>query len=143
MSNYQIVSSITENLRQLLQSEGIKFSTQLYDDEASIPMSLIPFGRILYKGESFEHSFGLKPGYVEAEFLLSVILSGSDELRLMDEAQLWTHRLREAVTVSAINVAGLSTSMPVSNAAISKVVIERRGKLLLLDGLITIRYRES
>lgn len=141
--NYQVVSSITENLRQLLQGEGVKFSTTLYDDEDSIPMSLIPFGRIFYRGEVFEHSYGMKPGYIEAEFLVRVVLRGGDEVRLMDDAQLWTHRLREAVTVSAVNIGGLFASKLVSHAAVSKVGIERRAEALLLETLITLRYRES
>ncbi|MCK4846100.1 MAG: hypothetical protein KAS88_00400 [Deltaproteobacteria bacterium] len=143
MSNYQVVSSITENLRQLLQGEGIKFSAKVFEDESAIPMSLIPFGRILYKGESFEHSYGMKPGYVDAEFLTTVTLKGNDDASLMDEAQLWTHRLREAVTVSAVNVGGLSASKPVTQAAISKVDVKRDGELISLSGVVTLRYREG
>ncbi|MEE9615278.1 MAG: hypothetical protein V3W31_10090 [Thermodesulfobacteriota bacterium] len=142
MANVDTVKAITDNLEVVLRGEGIKFSRKVYEDEKSIPASLIPFGRIFYRGESFEHTNGQKPGYVEIEYLASVVLREKDAADLIRRQQEWVHRIREALTVDALNTGELAASKYVSRVDTTGVDMERRDTLAFVNCKITVRYRE-
>lgn len=142
MGNFETVKAITDNLQKILQAEGVKFSRKAYDDEKSIPASLIPFGGIFYQGEDFEYTHGQRPGYAEVVFRLRVVLKERSPAGLMRSQQQWVHAIREALTVNALNVGDLASTKYVSRVVIKGVDIENRENFAFLNYTAAIRYRE-
>ena len=142
MANVDTVGSITDNLQGTLQGEGIRFSRKTFDDEKAIPASLIPFGQVFYRGEDFEYSHGQRPGYVEVSFEVRVVLKERDHASMVRRQQVWTHGVREALTVDAMNTGDLATTKLVSRVETSEVDIENRSSLSILSFKVQVRYRE-
>lgn len=143
MGNFDTIKAITGNMKSALTALGLKFSLKSYGDKSLIPASLIPFGEVDYRGESFEYTHGQRAGYVEASFGVSVTLSERNPASLIREQQEWTHKTRTAITVEALNVNDLLTSKLVSFVEHGAVSIESNGRLSVLSLEITIRYREA
>ena len=143
MGNFDTISTITKNLKSALEAEGLKFSLKPYGDKSSIPASLLPFGEIDFRGESFEYTHGQRAGYVEASFGVSVTLSERNALSLVREQQEWIHKLRSAITVEALNTGDLLASKLVSFVENGAVNIEGNGRFSILSMDLTVRYREA
>jgi hypothetical protein len=143
MGNFDTISAITENMKSALRSQGLKFTLKSYGDKTSIPASLLPLGEIDYRGESFEYTHGQRAGYVEASFGTSVTLSERSARSLVREQQEWTHKLRAAITVDALNTGALSTSKLVSFVEHGGGNIESNGSFSLLSMEFKVRYREA
>lgn len=142
MSVVLTVSAITENMIELLGRQGLFFSKKAHDDGVDIPASLLPAGQLFYKGEVFDATYGQRPTYVEARYLLRVILRERSPDALMLEEQIWCHRIRGALTVDALNVKSLEVLKPVSRVAVDAFEAQSRGGLSNLSCDVVIRYRE-
>jgi len=143
MSNLDTVLAITDNLRTALEGLGICFSEKTYDDEKSIPASLLPLGEIIYTGESFEYAHGQRPGYAEAEFTLKVTLSGRSQTGAVRSAQSWVHGIRDALTVDALNTGSIAAVRSVSRAETKGVDVKGGDSLTKVHYRIAVRYREA
>jgi hypothetical protein len=143
MTNIDTVSAITDNMQSGLQKEGVRFSRKTYDDEKNVPASLIPFGEVFYLGEAFEYTHGQRPGYVEARFVLKVVLKERDPVDMMREEQGWVHRIRGAITVDALNTGALLSSKLVSRVTFTGVEVMNRDYISVLVYRVSVRYRES
>lgn len=143
MSNFDTVLAITDNLRTLLEGLGICFSEKTYDDEKSIPASLLPLGEIIYAGESFEYAHGQRPGYAEAEFTLKVTLSGRSQTGAVRSAQSWVHGIRDALTVDALNTGTIAAVRSVSRVETKGVDVKGGESLTKVHYRIAVRYREA
>ena len=143
MSNFDTVSAITDNLQEALKKQGIHFSKSGFDDPGSIPASLLPLGRIFYAGESFEYAHGQRPSYAEVEYSVRVLLAEKDPAEMMREQQRWTHRVRDAMTIDALNTGELAIGRPVSRVMVAgvSVVNDRHTASLVLRTVV--RYREQ
>jgi hypothetical protein len=142
MANLDTIISITDNLISTLKNEGIRFSTKRYEDVSAVPASLIPFGEVHYKGESFEYTHGQRAGYVEAVFLLKVVLRERSSKSMIRDEQSWVHRIRDAATVASLNVEELSASKLVSFVEVSGVEIQKVDTMSILSSTVKVRYRE-
>ena len=140
--NFATIKSITDNVQSVLQGQGIKFSRKTFDDEKSIPASLIPFGEIYYKSEDFQYTHGQRAGYVEAGFDVKIILRDADAIGLMRLTQKWAHTVRDALTVNALNIVDLVTSKLVSWVEVEGVEIDYKSEYCVLALKVKIRYRE-
>ncbi|MBI5560558.1 MAG: hypothetical protein HY883_04730 [Deltaproteobacteria bacterium] len=143
MANTDTVNAITDNLHAALQGQGIKFSRKIFEDEKSIPASLIPLGEIFYRGEGFEHTHGQRPGYAEIDYLIRVILNVRDHADSMREGQMWVHKIREALTVATLNTGDLAAMKYVSRVTADRVELENRGNHSFLNYRMRVRYREG
>ena len=143
MANIDTVKSVTDNLQTVLDGLGIKFSRETYNDTSKIPASLIPFGQIFYAGESFEYTHGQKAEYAEIEFLIKVRLKSRDPVDRIREQQIWVHKIRDGLTVNALNIADLVTSKLISRVTTESVTINNISDLSTLDISIRVRYREA
>ncbi len=143
MSNTDTVLAITDNIQSALNRQGIVFERKAVDDESGIAASGIPLGQVFYIGEAFEHPHGQRPGYIEAEFLVKVVLGHDDDAGLMRSQQRWAHRIRGALTVDALNTGRLSETKYVSRVSAREVRVENdaRGSRVLCG--VSVRYRES
>lgn len=143
MSNFDTVSAITDNLQDALKKQGIHFSRSGFDDPGSVPAASLPLGRIFYSGERFEYAHGQRPMYAEAEYSVRVLLSEKDPADMMREQQRWTHRVREAMTIEALNTGALAASRPVSRVTVpaARVESDRHTASLVLQTVV--RYREQ
>ena len=142
-NNFTTIKSITDNLQSVLLAIGIKFSRKAFEDAGSIPLSLLPFGEIYYKGESFEYTHGQRSGYAEANYLIKVITQGHDNTELVRTAQKWVHGVRDSITINALNIGELATSKLVSWVNMESVEIVYTAEYGTIDYVIKIRYRET
>lgn len=111
--------------------------------DESIPAGLLPLARIFYLGERFENSFGERPSYIEAGFMVKVSFAAKEPGQLIREQQRMTHRIRGALTVDALNSGALSESKRVSRVAIEESAVRNRGGIPELDMKAAVRYREA
>ncbi len=141
VNKFQTINAITENLRSLLEKEGLHMVRENFGDDRNAPSSSYPYGVLLYEGEDFEYTHGQRPGYAEAAFRVRLGLRNSDLPAMTVDEQRWAHRIREAVTVNALNTGSLATVAPVSRVDVRSVKVERKGHVSRLDCSIVIRYR--
>jgi len=142
MANKDTVWAITTNLQTVLQGLGIKFSKNTYEDMGSIPAGLIPHGDIQYITEVFEYGHGQKPLYSDMEFSIQVVLSDRSSEGLMRTVQDWVHRVRDGVTVDALNIGDLASSKLVSRASTGEIRTIKNGAFSVIEYTMQIRYRE-
>ncbi len=142
MGNADTVKAITDNIRSVLKATGIHFSPNIYEDEKNVPASLIPYGRILYKGETFEYTHGQKAGYAEAGFTIRVLLKDRDHAAMLSAQQMWVHRIRESLTVGSMNTGALAGSRYVTRVTSRGVGVENGVYLSSLVYTVAVRYRE-
>ncbi len=146
MSNFDTVRSVTDNIQDVLEGLGIKFSQRAFEDSKDVPASLLPYGEIFYTGESFEETSGERPGYVEADFTLIVILRERFARDLVRAGQDWVHRVRGALGVDALNIGGLAASKLVSRVTSGSVGMDKgsgKSGLGILSYQVKVRYREG
>lgn len=142
VANDQIALEITENMRQVLKKEGIRFDKAFFD-EKNMPSSALPFGRIIYRGEAFEHSHGQKPGFAELKYLIKVHLADRDQDEAMNESQKWVHRLRGALTIDALNTGSLAQIKSVSRVDFRNAAVSSGKNSMDVECDLAVRYRES
>ena len=142
-ANFTTIKAITDNVQSVLQGQGIKFSRSTFEDEKAIPAALLPLGEIYYRGEEFEYNHGQRAGYSEAIFVIKVTVQDRDMTALMRLAQKWTHAVRDALTVNALNIGDLSASKLVSWVMMESVDIEYKVEYASLTHRMKIRYRET
>jgi hypothetical protein len=142
MSSSDTVAAITENLREVLVGLGINFSFKSFDDRKDAPASASPVGIIIYKGESFDEAHGQRPGYIEAVFDVNVLIY----LKVHEEAlrvqQEWIHRIRQTLTVNALNVNALLLNKKVSRVEIPKAEALSEMNKSSINLLVKVRYRD-
>lgn len=143
MSNLDTVMSITDNIRSALRALGINSVPRAFDDEKSVPASLLPMGSVFYTGERFESVQGQRPSYAEAEYNIKVLVALMSPQDLVPELQRWAHGIREALTVNALNTGGLSESKLVSRVSVTRVDSENRKDRSSLSLKALVRYREA
>jgi len=143
MSNFDTVSAITDNLQDALKKQGIHFLRSGFDDPGLPPAGSLPLGRITYAGEIFEYAHGQRPMYGEVEYSIKVLLAENDPQQMMCEQQKWTHRVRDAMTIEALNTGALATSCPVSRVIVAGVRAENDRHTASLVLRTIVRYREQ
>lgn len=142
MSNFQTVTSITDNLQSVLKGMGINFTREAYDDEAAIPATILPHGQIFYEGETFEYTHGQKPEYGEILFRLRVVLRERASTDAIREQMKWVHLIRDGLTINALNIGDLVTSKLVSRVTTEGVEIVNNAPRASIIYRALIRYRE-
>ena len=142
-ANFTTIKAITDNVQSVLQGQGIKFSRSTFEDEKAIPAALFPYGEIKYKGEDFEYTHGQRAGYAVGNFDVRVLLQDRDAINLMRLTQKWTHAVRDALTVNALNIVDLATSKLVSWVNVDGVTAEHRVEYGFMSFAVKIRYRET
>ncbi len=141
MNNTDTLKAITDNLYSVLAKEHLNLPAENYEDEKNVPSSLFPYGVIIYEGESFEYTHGQRPGYSDVDFTVKVVLRGRDHRAMTDDEQRWVHRIREVLTVNAVNSGVLAGTSPVSRVTTRGVKVEKSGYVSRLIYTLSIRYR--
>ncbi len=80
-------------------------------------------------------------GYAEAAFTISVSLRNRDLKTMTKDEQMWAHRIREALTVNALNTGRLASLQSVSRVQTRSVKVERKGHISRLYYSLVVRYR--
>ena len=142
-ANFTTIKSITDNVQSVLQAQGIKFSRSTFEDDTAIPVALIPYGQIFYTGEDFEYTHGQRAGYAVGNFDVKVILQDRDTTNPTRLTQKWTHAVRDALTVNALNIVDLASSKLVSWVNIEGIKAEHKAEYGFMNFGIKIRYRET
>ena len=142
MTNFDTVRAITANIHKALAGQGAKFPGRAYEDVKSIPASLMPCAEIQYAGEAFENTYGQRPLYAQAQFEIKIVLNERDTNDLAAAQQKWVHRIREALTVNALNANELSADKYVSSVTTKGVDVQNHDSLSVLVYRVAVRYRE-
>jgi hypothetical protein len=142
MANIDTVKSISDNLQTVLEAQGIKFSRKSFEDDDQIPASLLPYGEIYYTGEEFEITHSQRPGYADIIYNLRVVLGERNPIDVMRHQQEWVHKLRDALTVNALNVGDLASSKLVALVDTATVSVENEAVRSALNYQVRVRYRE-
>ena len=142
MSNFDTITAVTDNLESVLRGLGLKFTQEIYDDVSAIPASLLPHGQIFYDKEVFEYTHGQKPEYATVSFRIRVALTGRDARKFIRDQQNWVHKIREALTVNALNIGGLAASKLINVVSLDEVDVENTADRASLMCRVGVRYRE-
>ena len=142
MGNFNTVDAITDNVQLVLEQQGIKYHPEVIEDVEKIADSTLPLGQIFYKGEEFEYTHGQKPQYSEIEFLLRVVFRERDQREMIRMQQEWAHKIRDSLTVNALNIGELLSSKLVSRVTTENVDVDNRAVLSVLEYEVLVRYRE-
>jgi hypothetical protein len=142
MGNFETADAITDNVQLVLEQQGIKYEPEVIEDIDKVADSSLPLGQIFYKGEEFEYTHGQKPQYSEIEFLLRVIFRERDQRQMIRMQQEWAHKIRDSLTVNALNIGKLESSKLVSRVTTTNVDVDNRAVLSVLEYEVLIRYRE-
>lgn len=110
MANSDTVKAITANLTAILEGLGFKIEDLSVDPS----MSSTPICVVLYEGEDFGASHGEKPDYNEIKYALRINLSDKYPSTTRDKIADWCHRVRQNVSVAALNTGALASSLLVS-----------------------------
>ncbi|MEK6792046.1 MAG: hypothetical protein AABY45_10150 [Deltaproteobacteria bacterium] len=143
MSNVETIISITENIRAAAQGEGIVLSPKTNAQARNVPASVMPTGEIVYTGETFEDSYGERPHYVTAGFLIRVEFPERLMEDIMRAQQAAAHKLRGALTVSSLNMGALAESKLVSSVRITEVQAQMKDDIGGVSCVLAVRYRET
>ena len=141
MTGFDTLRTITDNMRAVLEAEGLHVARDRYDGGAEVPSSLFPYCILLYEGESFEYTHGQRPGYSEAHFTVEVSLWNRDLAAMVEDEERWVHRVRGALTVAALNTGAIASTVPVSRVETRSVKVERKGHVSRLACQVAVRYR--
>ena len=142
-ANFTTIKSITDNVQSVLEAQGIKFSRKTFENAKAIPAGLLPYGEVHYKGEDFEYTHGQRAGYAIGNFDVRVVLRDRDAIDLMRLTQKWTHAVRDALTINALNIVDLATSKLVSWVNVDGVAAEHSAEFSFMNFNVKIRYRET
>lgn len=144
MSNFDTIQAITTNLETVLKGLGAHFDRATYEDDANIPASLLPYGRIFYIGEIFEEISGERPAYIESEFNLWVTIGERDAQKMIREQQRWIHSVRDGLTVNALNIGDLASSKLISRVITDEARMEQGSNEGVSSVVysVRVRYRE-
>lgn len=143
MADIATMMAIIANVKTVASGEGIKFSEETYED-VSIPAALLPYGAVKYDGIEYEYTHGQRAGYAEINLILRVVFKERNIEVLTRELLTWTDRLRDSLTVNALNISDLAASKLVSKVSIEdRVDIENKANRSILTFPIFVRYREA
>lgn len=140
---HETVAAITDNIEAALSSGGLNVTREATDAGGSVPAGQLPVAQVSYKGEIFEDTFGERPGYAQARFMIKVILPGQDGPTAMAGEQKYAHQVRSAMTCTALNAGELAATQPVVSVRIPGFEIEQSGSLSKVSVDVNVRYRES
>ena len=143
MSSLTTVKAITTNIKTVASKQGAKFYDKSYDDLSAVPASRTPYGQIFYVGNEFEYIHGQRMGYAEARFLLRIVISERNSKNMTERLQEWVHNLRAALTVNALNIGDLVSSLEVSRVVVDEVEVDNLAEYSVLGYRISVRYRET
>ena len=138
MPNLNTVNAITANLKAILEALGLKVEDLTYDPDADST----PLCQLDYTGERFGRNHGQGPLYNNIGFDLTILFRKSDPDTSRTEQATWIHKIRDAVTVDALNVDDLAASKLVSLVAHLDVDVEYRSPMTQITYELHVRYRE-
>lgn len=143
MGNFETVDAITDNVQLVLEQQGVRYEPEVIEDIDKIADSSLPLGQIFYKGEEFEYTHGQKPQYSEIEFLLRVVFRERNQREMIRLQQVWVHKIRDELTVTALNIGDLEFNKLVSRVTTENVDVDNRVVLSVLEYEVLVRYREA
>ena len=131
------ICEITRNILSTLEKEGLYAAIKGAEGVGTSHLS----AGLIYGGESFNRGYGAAPSYSVAAFSLELTLSRDGAERSLFELQQWVHRLRDAITVDALNGGTLSDIRPVVSVWVEDIRVEQAGQGVRLRCNLSVRYR--
>lgn len=138
MANEDTVKAITANLTAILTAQGFKVEDLSVDPDADVT----PLVTILGPNEDFEYNHGEKPKYSDLAYTLAVRFSDKHLSTARDRAADYSHKLRDNITVPALNVGSLAASKLVSRTDHTMEDADYNTPIMRFDYSLSIRYRE-
>ena len=139
-TNTTNVQAIITNLETIVGTTlGFKLEYNCKDDP---DVDTTPGAVILYLGETFVENFGEKPLYNEISFLILIKFTEENPGSIRDKAITHVHKLREGITIDALNVGDLSASKIVSWVDHEGAEVDNEQPVNQIDYHLSVRYRE-
>lgn len=138
MANSDSVKAITTNITSILTTQGLSVEDISGDPETDT----ITLAQIHYQGEDFEYAHGMKPLYNEINYLIRMVFNKMSPVLSRDAQAEWIHKVREAITVNALNVGSLATTKLVSLVEHEGADVEYRPPISTINYKLKVRYRE-
>jgi len=130
------VDAIITNIEAVLVGLGLSLEDLSGDDIPTTPLAVLS-----YEGEEFDDSFGERPYYNTATFSARVMAAATTPDTDRDVQRAWVHALKNALTVSALNIGDLVASKLVARVDHTGPTILREGKILIVDYDFGVKYR--
>lgn len=138
MADLDTIKAIEDNLTAIITAQGFNFE----DSSTDPKVETTPVATLLFRGETFEYAHGQKPIYNELEYEVVVNFNTSATATARDKAAEHGHKLRENITVNALNVGSLAASKLVSRVDHQGYDAEYNRPVLRVSYRLKIRYRE-
>lgn len=139
MSDLDTIKSIEDNLTAIITAQGFNFEDSSSDPKAETT----PVATLLFKSEDFDYTHGQKPLYNELGYEIVANYSVSAPSTARDKAAEYGHKLRENITVNALNTGALASTKLVSRIDHQGYDVEYSKPIVRVIYKLKIRYREQ
>lgn len=141
MPNLDTVQSITDNLVQVLKGAGINTVKKNFNQDPAA--SDLPLIDVIYDTENLGYDHGQKPLYNDIVFILRMFVKDNSPSLITTEKQRLIHIVRDNVTINALNINELSSSLLVSKVVTGDIDTSlSENDLGIIEYELEIRYRE-
>lgn len=138
MGNLDTIKAVEDNITAILLAQNINVE----DSFTNETIETDPLAVIKFTGETFGYSNGQKPLYNELRYDVAIRFSDKAPSTSRDRAADYAHRLRDGITVNALNVAALAASKLVSWVSHDGYDVTYTPPVTQIDYRLTVRYRE-
>lgn len=141
MANLDTVQSITDNLVEVLKGAGINTVKKNFNQDPSA--GGLPMIDVIYDTENLGYDHGQKPLYNDISFTLRMYVKDNSPPLITREKQRLIHIVRDNVTINALNINELASSLLVSKVVTGDIDTSlSEDDLGTIDYELEIRYRE-
>jgi len=140
MSNLDTIKAIEDNLSAIILAQGFMLEDSSEDQKRRTK----PLCALRHTGEEFGDEYGQKPDYNDIRYTLRISFSDSAPGTTRDKTAEYAHKIRNNVTVNALNVGGLVSSKLIFHVAHEGYSITGEGPPETeMEYRLRIRYRET
>ena len=140
MSNLDTIKAIEDNLSAIIAAQGFMLEDSSTDPERTTK----PLCALRHTGEDFGDEYGQKPDYNDLKYTLRISFSDPAPGTTRDKTAEWCHKIRNNVTVNALNVDVLAVSKLVSLVTHEGYSITGEGPPETdIEYRLRVRYRET
>lgn len=130
------VEAIITNMEGIITAMALNLEQMPSDSIQTTPSAFID-----YNDEEFDDNFQEQPLYNTANFTIKIRAKGGTANADRDIKRIWTHRVKEAFTVAALNIGALVITKLVTRINHDGVTLGKEGEAVTIDYDIGVKYR--
>ncbi len=136
MTTTNTVDAIITNSEAILSAMALNLEALPSDSIETTPAAYLD-----YDTEDFDDNFQERPLYNTVNFVIRIRAKGGTANEDRDIKRTWTHLLKGAFTVAALNVGDLSASKLVARINHDGVNLGKEGEAVTIDYEMGVKYR--